>query len=174
MTEKKKKTPKPTADEMVPAADLAAVQALLEDANAKSKEYFDGWQRERADFNNYKRRIERDAEQHALDMKGNIIRKVLPVLDDLERALKNRPTEGDGAAWSDGVELITRKLQTTLLAEGITTTAVAGEPFDPNVHEALTHEDHPESESGAIIEVIEQGYKIGDRVLRPARVRVAR
>jgi molecular chaperone GrpE len=174
MTEKKKKTTKPSSDDMVPATELAAMQVLLDEANANAKENFEGWQRERADFNNFKRRIEREAQQQSFDYKGNIIKKVLPVLDDLERAMKSCPREGENAAWTQGLELITRKLQTILQSEGIESIASAGDVFDPNLHEALTHEDSPDCQSGTIIEVIEQGYKIGDRVLRPARVRVAR
>jgi molecular chaperone GrpE len=152
----------------------AALAEELQQAEAKAKEYFEGWQRERADFANYKRRIDRDQQAMAQNMKGDIIKKYLTVLDDLERALKVRPTEGPSASWANGIELIFRKLQNILEAEGVQRIPAEGVQFDPNMHEAITHEDSPEHESGQIIEVFQQGYTLGDRVLRPAMVRVAR
>jgi molecular chaperone GrpE len=139
----------------------------------QAQESLDGWQRERADFSNYKRRIERDQVQMSFNITGQVIRKYLVILDDLERALKTRPTEGEGAVWAAGVEMIYRKLGTILDAEGVRPIP-AEIDFDPNLHEAITHEDNPDFESGQIIEVVQTGYIIGDRVLRPALVRVAR
>jgi molecular chaperone GrpE len=146
----------------------------LQQAQEKAKEFFEGWQRERADFANYKRRIERDQQLMSQNMKGDIIKKYLGVLDDLERALKARPVEGPAASWSNGIELIQRKLQGFLEAEGVKRIPAEDEAFDPTRHEAITHEDSPDHESGEIIEVVQQGYTLGDRVLRPAMVRVAR
>ena len=174
MTEKKKKTPKPTTDEMVPAADLAAVQALLEDANAKSKEYFDGWQRERAEFSNYKKRIERENTMLRQEITGSVIKKYLVVLDDLDLALKNKPKGGSGEAWANGIEHIERKLLSIIENEGVERISENRVPFDPTIHEAISSEDNSDFESHEVIEVIRYGYKLGDRVLRPAMVRVAR
>lgn len=153
--------------------EFTALESERDQARQQAKESFDGWQRERADFLNYKRRIERDQAQMEENAAARIIKKYLAVLDDIERALKTRPTEGAGAAWAEGVELIARKLQTILDNEGVKPVAADGQ-FDPNLHEAVTFEDHPERKSGEIIEVLQQGYKIGDRVIRPAQVRVAR
>jgi len=155
-------------------AQLNELQAQLEQTSAKANEYFDGWQRERADFSNYKRRMERDQVQLSQTLTGTIIKKYLAVMDDLERALKARPSQGEGAAWADGIELIYRKLEKLLEAEGVQRIPAETEVFDPARHEAITHEDHPDFESGQIIEVVQQGYLIGERVLRPALVRVAR
>jgi molecular chaperone GrpE len=94
-------------------------------------------------------------------------------VDDLQRALKDRPVDNDGAAWAEGVELIYRKLMTILEAEGVTPIEAEGEMFDPNLHEAVVQSDSDEHESGQVIEVLQTGYKLGDRVLRPAMVRVA-
>lgn len=146
----------------------------LQQAEAKAKEYFDGWQRERADFANYKRRIERDQQLLAQNIKGEIVKKYLTVLDDLDRAIKARPSEGPEVTWASGIELIYRKLQAILEAEGVQRIPAEKEEFNPNRHEAITHEDSPDHESGQIIEVVQQGYTLGDRVLRPALVRVAR
>lgn len=146
----------------------------LEQAQQQSKSSFEGWQRERADFANYKRRIERDQQMLSQNITGEVVKKYLTVLDDLERALKARPTEGPAAAWSEGIDLIMRKLQNILEAEGVKRIPAEMEAFDPNRHEAISHEDSPDHESGQIIEVVQQGYTLGDRVLRPAMVRVAR
>lgn len=150
------------------------LQKKTSDAEQKCKDYFEGWQRERADFLNYRKRIERENAQLNQNLSGQIIKKYLVVLDDLERALKSRPTQGEGAVWSQGVELITRKLATILDGEGLKPIEAAGAMFDPLLHEAITHEDSPDHQSGQIIEVVQQGYMLGDRVLRPALVRVAR
>jgi molecular chaperone GrpE len=150
-----------------PSPELAAVQA-------KAQEYLDGWQRERADFFNYKRRIEREMAQGAQNALGNALRRYLDIADDLERALRNRPQEGDGAAWAGGIDLIYRKLLMAFEADGVKPIETEGAFFDPSLHEAISQEDHPELESGQIIGVVQTGYMLGERVLRPARVRVAR
>jgi molecular chaperone GrpE len=151
-----------------------AMQEEKEKADQQCKDYLEGWQRERAEFQNYRRRIERDQAQTTLLITGQVIKKYLVILDDLDRALKTRPAQGEGAAWSEGVELIYRKLQTVLESEGVERIPAETQVFDPTMHEALTHEDSPNHQSGQIIEVVQQGYKIGDRVLRPALVRVAK
>ncbi len=153
---------------------VESIAAELEKVTAQSQEYFEGWQRERADFTNYKKRIERDQIQMAQAVNGNIIKKYLVVMDDLERALKARPTEGDGAKWAEGIDLIYRKFQNILENENVKRIPADEAEFDPNLHEAISHEDSPDHESGQVIEVLQQGYMIGDRVLRPALVRVAK
>ena len=155
-------------------AENAALRGELDQALDKAKENLDGWQRERADFMNYKKRVEREQSYLKENLAGEILKKYLVVLDDLERALKVRPTEGDAAAWADGIELVYRKLIGILESEGVKRIPAESEKFDPTRHEAITHEDSPDHESDDIIEVVRQGYTIADRVLRPALVRVAR
>lgn len=162
-----------SAQDQAAAAEIEQLQQELEKVRAQSAENFDGWQRERADFVNYRKRIERDQAQTLQNMTGNIAKRFLPVVDDLERALKNKP-QSDSASWADGIELILRKLINSLEAEGVKRMEADGQIFDPSMHEAISHEDSPNHESGQIIEVVQQGYMIGDRVLRPALVRVAR
>ena len=154
-------------------ADYDALLGELDAWQAKANEYLDGWQRSRADFANYKKRIEREQDQVYQNAAGSIIKRYLDVLDDLERALKNRPQSGDGSSWAEGIELIYRKLATLLEVEGVKAIQAEGQFFDPNLHEAITQEDNSDYESGQIIEVIKQGYLLGDRVLRPAQVRIA-
>jgi len=155
-------------------AEFSDLQSKIEQAEQKSKEYFDGWQRERADFNNYRRRIERENSMLQQNLTGQVLKKYLVVVDDLARALKARPTHGEGAAWSEGVELISRKMNMILEAEGVKAIPSDNGMFDPSLHEAISHEDSPDHQSGQIIEVVQQGYFIGERILRPALVRVAR
>jgi len=152
------------------AAEIEALQKQLEEAEAKATENLDGWQRAQAEFVNYKNRVQRDNEMMKALMKGDIIKKVLPVLDDLERSLAHRPKND---SWADGMELIARKFQNVLSAEGVKPIEATGQPFDPNFHEAISSEPNDEVESGHIIEVVQNGYMLGERVIRPAMVRVA-
>jgi Molecular chaperone GrpE (heat shock protein) len=154
--------------------EFDAVKEELAKAQAEGKANLEGWQRERAEFSNYKKRIDRENASLNQTITGSVIKKYLVILDDLELALKSKPTSGDGAAWADGVELIARKLQSILDSEGIERINQNKVPFDPNLHEAISNEECPGFECGEIIEVVRQGYKLGDRILRPAMVRVAR
>jgi len=146
----------------------------LQECQEKANEYLEGWQRSRAEFANYKKRMEREQAHVYQTAAGNIFKRQLVVLDDLDRALSNRPGGGDGAAWSEGIELVYRKLANILESEGVKVMQVDGEMFDPTLHEAISSEENPDFESGQIIEVLQKGYLMGDRVLRPALVRVAR
>lgn len=152
------------------SAEREALINQLKEAEAKIIEYKDGWARSQADFQNYKKRIERDNELMYANMKGDIIKKVLPALDDLERAMQNRPADD---AWANGIELVVRKFQNIMENEGLKRIEAKGMAFDPNFHEAISHEPSDEVESGFVIDVVQNGYVIGERVIRPALVRVA-
>ncbi|HZM23993.1 MAG TPA: nucleotide exchange factor GrpE [Anaerolineales bacterium] len=152
------------------AAEMDVLKRQLEEAEAKATEYRDSWMRAQAEFQNYKKRLDRDNELLYASMKGDIIKKVLPALDDLERALQNRPVDD---AWASGIELITRKLQNILNTEGLKRIEAEGAVFDPNFHEAISHEHNEDFESGQVIAVVQNGYMLGERVIRPALVRVA-
>ncbi|MEW6286778.1 MAG: nucleotide exchange factor GrpE [Chloroflexota bacterium] len=151
-------------------AEVEALKKQIEEAQAKASEYKDSWIRSQAEFQNYKKRLERDNETMRLHMKGDIIKRILPVLDDLERALQNRPAND---AWAEGIALIVRKFQSTLESEGVKRIEAEGAAFDPNFHEAISSEHHEDFESGQVIEVVRNGYMLGDHVIRPALVRVA-
>lgn len=155
-------------------AQLSECQVQLEEANKKAEEHRDGWQRALADYANMKRRAERDQAALQQTLLANTLRRYLEISDDLERALSNRPKESDTGRWFEGVELTYRKLMNFLEADGVSQIISEGQFFDPNLHEAISQEDHSDYESGMIIGVVQQGYRLGDRVLRPARVRVAR
>ncbi len=161
---------------VIPEAEIEQLRAELEEAKQKECEYLNGWQRERAEFFNFKKRMEREQTQGGQNAFANAIRRYLDIADDLERALKskNRPAEGDGATWAEGIDLIHRKMLAAFEADGIKMIDTSGKLFDPNMHEAISHEDSPNHASGQIIEVVQPGYMLGERVIRPARVRVAR
>ena len=159
------------SNEQAPA-EVEILKKQLEEAEAKTAENLDGWQRAVAEFQNYRKRTERDNENLYTGMKGDILRKILPVLDDLERALQNRPT--DSGPWVSGIELIQKKLADLLEAEGLQRIEAVGLPFDPNFHEAISHEPSENVESGHVIAVTQNGYMLGERVIRPATVRVAK
>ncbi len=161
------------ADEAVagPGGPASEVERL----QGQAAEYLDGWQRARAEFANYKKRVEREQEESRARVVADMLQDFVTILDDLERALRDRPTDGDAAAWASGIDMIQRKLMAVLDAEGVRPMIpVAGETFDPNVHEAVSHEPSPDHTEGQIIGVIHQGYRIGERVIRPALVRVAK
>ena len=164
------------SDEMVtiPLSEYAAQLEEIDNLNQKADEFSDGWQRERAEFSNYRKRISRDLDAQKINIKINIIKKYLTIKDDLERALKNIPASLADEPWLDGIRLINQKLSNLLDGEGIQLIPAEGLAFDPAVHEAISHEDNPEVESGFIIEVVQQGYTIGERVIRPSQVRVAK
>lgn len=156
------------------AKEYSQLAGELQQAQDKAKEFFEGWQRERADFANYKKRVDRDQQALSQNIKGDVIKKYLAILDDLQRAMKTRPTEGQAETWASGIELIMRKLQKILEAEGVKRIPAEEEEFNPSRHEAITYEENPDHKSGEIIEVVQEGYTLGDRVIRPALVRVAR
>jgi molecular chaperone GrpE len=152
------------------SAEITALNKKLAEAEAKTSEYKDNWLRSQAEFQNYRKRVERDSELTYVSLKGDIIKKILPVLDDLERALQNRSAEDP---WASGIELVARKFQNILESEGVKKIEALGVEFDPNFHEAISHEPADGVQSGYVIGVVQNGYMIGERVIRPALVRVA-
>ena len=169
----------PSVPDSAPATDDTQnspddLSAELERLQSQAKDYLDGWQRARAEFANYKKRVDREMAEARQRAAADILVGYLSVADDLERALKDRPDSGEAASWAEGIELIHRKVKTILDSERVERIPAEGEMFDPTLHEALSHEESEEFEEGRIIDVIQQGYRLGDRVLRPALVRVAK
>lgn len=148
--------------------------AQLEQAQTKADDYLDSLQRERANFQNYKKRIERERSEQAQTVRAQMLLKLLPVLDDFYRAMDAVP-EGEHDQWFAGIELILRRLERYLADHNVTEIEIeaAGQPFDPNYHEAVGVDTDTDAESGTITAVLLRGYMHGDRVLRPAMVRVA-
>lgn len=160
--------------ELVPTEEEAmTAEERLEEVKAQAAEYLDGWQRARAEFANYKKRQEELSGQVREDVKAGIFMDMLPVLDDIELAFANVPEGLEGESWLDGFVMIRRKLETTLEKNGVRAIDNDGH-FDPNLHEAITSEEAEGFSEGQIIEVVRRGYMLGERVLRPALVRVAK
>jgi molecular chaperone GrpE len=144
----------------------------LEAAKAASEEHRHNWQRSAADFANYKRRTDEERATLAAFSNASLIAKLLAVLDDFDRALENVPPEAHDA-WIEGVKLVERKLRNVLESEGVTPIQAAGEPFDPNLHEAVVHEETADHPDNHVIDEVQRGYRLHDRVIRPSLVRVA-
>ena len=131
--------------------------------------------RTRADFDNYKKRILRDSTRSYQNAMASILKIFLGAADDLERALKNKPTKNELENWFNGIELIHQKLINQMKNQGVEQMEIKpGDAFNPNFHEAITQEDHEEFSDGQIIEIVQPGYRISDRIIRPAMVRVAK
>jgi molecular chaperone GrpE len=156
--------------ETAPVSELEMLKVQLAEAQGKAQEYLDALQRERADFTNYRRRTDLETANMGRIASGSTIKKFLAAIDDLERALAHRVA---GDVWAGGIELVYRKFLAILEAEGVTRMQVEGQAFDPNLHEAVMQEPSDTYESGMVIAVLQQGYMHGDRVLRPAMVKVA-
>jgi molecular chaperone GrpE len=152
-----------TEQEVQPAVELAAVTRERDD-------YLDRLQRLKAEFDNYRKRAARDQESFAARANETLVKELLPVLDDLERAL-DAAERHEEAKLEDGVRLIHQALSQTLHKQGLEEIETDGQ-FDPHVHEALLAQPS-DAEEGSVIEVVQKGYRLGDRVLRPARVVVA-
>jgi molecular chaperone GrpE len=158
----------------IPLKEYASQMKDIDDLKIKLDDYSEGWKRERADFTNYRSRILRDQDVTKQDITAQVVKKYLDVNDDIELALKNAPKNGELTNWVEGIQLIAQKLQNILESEGVQRIPAENEIFNPNRHEAIATEDNPQFESGRIIEIIQQGYTIGDRVIRPARVKIAK
>ncbi len=153
----------------------SAEPAEIDKLKAEAAANLDGWQRTRAEFANFKKRTEAAASEIRQFATAGLISKMLPVQDDLERAIKNLPEHLKSEVWVEGVLLISRKIGLLFESEGVKPVEInKGDVFDPTIQEAVTHDEDPEVPSGHVIEELQRGYKIGERVLRPAMVRVAK
>ena len=165
----------PPADGVLsPEAQLHEARAEIDEQRRKAETYLDLAQRAQADFVNYKRRTAQDLEQKVRDANAGLLTQLLPVLDDLERALANVPEDVAEHSWAQGISLIGQKLDRLLEQQGLERIGGEGEIFDPHVHEAVAYEEHPVYDEGQVASVYRPGYRLRDRVLRPAQVVVAR
>ena len=162
--------PEETLQQSVAKSDEAE-EDELEALRNENEELIDTLQRVKAEFDNYRKRSARDQESLAARAGERIVKELLPVLDDLERALEAAHAHEE-AKLEEGVRLVHRELVDVLSREGLTEIETAG-AFDPHVHEALLSQPSPGSAEGTVLEVLQKGYRLGDRVLRPARVVVA-
>ena len=155
--------------------EFDTMEQKIEALEAEVEEKQDQYLRTRADFENYKKRVLRDATRSYQDAMTSVMKIFLSAADDLERALKNSPEDEAFQSWLNGIELIHQKLLNQMKNQGVERMDVnPGDEFDPNIHEAITQEDHPDFEEGQVIDVVQPGYRISERIIRPAMVRVAR
>ena len=162
----------PAAEDTLAEEGELPLTAQLEQAELRAEEYLDSLKRERASFQNYRRRVEHERLEQQRVATGNVLVKLLPIVDDFHRAMEAIP-EDQRNEWFEGVALIQRKLERFMQDEGVTEIAALGQEFDPNFHEAVGVDSDTEAESGTVTQVLQRGYQHGDRVLRPAMVRVA-
>jgi molecular chaperone GrpE len=155
-------------------ADIEALQVERDAAQAQAAEYLLALQRERAEFQNFKRRTAEERDRESGLANDLLLFKVLILADDFDRAIESRSTSPDSASWVEGVDAIDRKLRQLLESEGLRPIEVTpGMPFDPREHEALVNVPGTEFPEGAIVSELQRGYRIRDRILRPARVAIA-
>ncbi len=155
-------------------SEVERLRQELAEAQREAEEQLDARRRAQAELANYRRRKEAEWRKQIRMSNATLIAKILPVLDDLERALQNLPPGLENLTWIDGLFMIRRKLDTVLQSEGVEPIETAGASFDPFYHEAITYEEAPGFEEGEIIGEVQRGYMLDDRVIRPAMVRVAR
>ncbi len=156
-------------------AEVERLNARLSEVEAQAAEYLDGWKRAQASFANYRKRV--DAEREMLQQQANaaLITRLLPVLDDFQRAFEAVPDEMREAPWLEGITLIHRKLLQILEAEGVEPIPLEpGDPFDPLYHQAVFYQETAEVAEGHVVEVTQRGYMLHGRVLRPSMVVVAK
>ncbi len=162
-------------EETPPATETPTLEQQLEQVRQEAAQNLDRWQRAMAELANFKRRQE-DQQKLQRDMiKADVLQGVISALDDLDLAFQNVPAQLDGqlVGWVEGFRLVQRKLDRILDDQGVSMISTGG-AFDPNLHEAVSHEDSAEHEEGQIIGELRKGYQIGNRVIRPALVRVAK
>jgi molecular chaperone GrpE len=155
------------------ADDLDKVRAELAEIEQKADEYLRLAQRTQADFINYRRRVDEERSQQARDANVAFIQRLLPILDDFERAFANASPEDLESSWSKGVQLVERNLRGLLAAEDVQRIPAEGAEFDPREHEAVGSQPSADVPEGHVLHVVRQGYRKGDRVIRPAQVIVA-
>jgi molecular chaperone GrpE len=165
------------AIDISPATLLAQIEELssqLVAANKQSEDYLSALQRERAEFLNFKRRTAEERERDLGLAGDDLIRKVLALADDFDRAIEARPEELADSAWAEGIAVIDRKLRSLLESEGVTEIdADPGRRFDPREHDAIANVPGTGRPEGEIVDEVRRGYRLRDRVLRPALVAVA-
>jgi molecular chaperone GrpE len=156
-----------------PDATVAAPEGSeLADLQRERDDYKDRWLRKGAEFDNYRKRVERERREQADQAVVDLLQELLLVVDDFDRALTVGGDEG--GAYRKGVELIHGKLHDLLRKQGVKAMDVIGADFDPNVHMAVMHEESPEHREGEVIGELQKGYLLNDRLLRPAMVKVAK
>jgi molecular chaperone GrpE len=169
------KTDAPVGQADEPVADIGPGPAVDTDEVVRQRdEYYDLLLRKTAEFDNYRKRIERERQMVAEAAASDLLAELLPLVDDLERALKADPGSDGAEAYRRGVELIHRQLTEVLRKRGVRPIETLGADFDPHYHQAVAHEAVEGRRDGEIIDEFRRGYMLGDRLLRPSMVKVAK
>jgi molecular chaperone GrpE len=153
--------------------ELAEAKTLANKMNTRAEENLDGWKRAKADYSNLKRDAEREKTEIAGFAVGALLFELLPVIDNMDRAIAHCPKGEKESEWSKGILAIHQQLQTFLKDMGLERVPTEG-TFDPEIHEAIAHEEQPSAAEGSILEVVTPGYRMHGKLLRPARVKVAK
>lgn len=155
--------------------ELEELRERAERAELEAAENKAAWQRSAADFQNYRRRVDQQRDEEAALANEILLVKLLTVADDFDRAIEHVPAEEQHSPWVEGIGAIERKLRAVLESEGVSAADPAvGQPFDPREHEAIAHEESDDVPEGTVLREFQRGYRIRDRVLRPALVSVAK
>jgi len=167
-------TAKKTSDDSDSSEPVeTSLEVLLAEAKKEKEDLYDQFLRRTAEFENYRKRIERERRERSNLAAADIILELLAVIDDLERAV-NTSIENNTETYRQGVELILRQMLELLRKRDVKPIEALGVDFDPNYHEAVVHEPSPDHKGGEVIEELRRGYMIGGRLLRPAMVKVAK
>lgn len=163
-----------TDDGMEPSPDMPlSLEDELAAAKAEAARNLDGWQRTQAEFANARKRFEKQRVEAYTNANVELVARLLPLLDDFERALESVPVGERDTPLVSGVGLVYRKMQSVLEDLNVEVIPAVGEAFDPNLHEALSQEPSDEYSSGTVVREMRRGYRLGDRVIRPSMVTVA-
>ena len=165
----------PAAAETTEADKAEAIVSTdpVSDLQRERDDYYDRWMRKTAEFDNYRRRVDRERREQADATVVDLLQELLLVVDDFDLALTMEGETRD-AAYRKGVELIHAKLHDLLRKQGVRPIDALGADFDPNLHQAVIHEASPDHREGEVIGELRRGYMMGDRLLRPAMVKVAK
>ena len=160
----------PETEEAEARTDLEdSAEESLEDRAAKAEEYHEKWLRALADLDNFKKKTEQDRRELSVFANVRLVKSLLPILDDMERAFDSLDADTAGLDWVEGLDLVYRKLLSTLENQGLSVIATVGERFDPTMHEAVMQ---AEGEEGVVVGELQKGYRFHDRVVRAAKVQV--
>jgi molecular chaperone GrpE len=158
----------------VPGARIAQLEAAVAKLEVEKKENFDKYLRAVADLENYRKRNKRDLDDARAEAKTKVLKEMLPVVDNLERAIEHASKGDDKNPIVEGVQLVLRQFTTAFERLDVTSIDAMGQPFDPNLHEAISQQETDEFPPGTVVTVLQRGYRLGDRLLRPALVVVAK
>ena len=157
-----------------PTKLMRELEAQLSRAEQEKKDNWDKYLRTAADLENYRRRSKRDLDDARAETKTRVLKEMLPVVDNLERAVEHSEKGGESAAILEGVKLVLRQFLQAFERLDVTPIEAAGQPFDPNLYEAISQVETDQQPPGTIVSVLQRGYRLGDRLLRPALVVVAK